>query len=104
MEPRHPSQPWPGGKVPAPAWTKTIQGNTYTVKRINDDELGIWREAEELGTFRLQAGGADELRASYADDLSLEARAVVNEFIETSRSAPEGPAKREPEGSAERDS
>jgi hypothetical protein len=95
MEPRDTSQPWPAGRVPAPAWTKTIQGNTYTVKRINDDELGIWRETEELGTFRLQVGQADELQVSYADDLSLEARAVVAEFIETSRTAPEGPAKRD---------
>lgn len=81
--------------MPVPAWTKTIQGNTYTVKRINEDEFGIWREVEELGTFRLQMGEADELRASYADDLSLEARAVVTEFIETSRASPEGPAKRD---------
>ena len=95
MEPRDPSQPWPTGREPVPAWTKTIDGATYTVKRINDVELGIWRETEELGTFRLQVGEADEVRASHTDDLPLEARAVVTEFIQTSRTAPEGPAKRD---------
>jgi hypothetical protein len=95
MEPRDTSQPWPSGKAPVPAWTKTIEGATYTVKRISGDLFGIWREAEELGTFQLEIGRDSDLRISYPDDLSLEARGVVNEFIVTSRSAPEGPAKRD---------
>jgi hypothetical protein len=95
MEPRDTSQPWPASSVPAPAWTKTMDGATYTVKRVNGDEFGIWRETEKLGTFQLQVGADDEVRASHTDDLSLEARAVVTEFIQTSRTAPEGPAKRD---------
>jgi hypothetical protein len=95
MEPRGASQPWPSGKVPVPAWTKTIHGATYTIKRIDGDGFGIWRETEELGTFELHSGPGDELRASYPDDLSLEARAAVKEFIETYKRAPEGPATRD---------
>ena len=95
MEPRDTTQPWPASKVPAPAWTKTMDGATYTVKRINDAEFGIWRETEELGTFQLQGEDPDEVRAAHTDDLSLEARAVVTEFIKTSRTSPEGPAKRD---------
>lgn len=94
MEPRAPTQPWPSGRVPAPAWTKLINGAVYTVKRIDDVVFGIWRETEELGSFQLHHVGQNELRAEYGDDLSLEARAVVSEFIEKSREDPEGAAKR----------
>ncbi|HKY39615.1 MAG TPA: hypothetical protein VJN18_26940, partial [Polyangiaceae bacterium] len=53
MQPREPSQPWPIGNAPTPAWTKTIDGAAYTVKRIQPDLFGVWRDAEELGIFQL---------------------------------------------------
>ena len=94
MEPRSASQPWPSGETPAPAWTKTIGGGTYTIKRVQGDSFGIWRDVEELGTFELHHGGHDELRAS-VEHLSLEARAVVDEFIATYQEPFEGAARRE---------
>jgi hypothetical protein len=102
MEPRNASQPWPSGTTPAPAWTKTIEGAAYTIKRIDGDVFGIWRDGvEELGTFQLQLGAGRELRATFAGDLSLEARGAVHEFIQTYESVPEGAAR--PEGAAKRD-
>jgi hypothetical protein len=95
MEPRNESQPWPSSKVPLPAWTKTIAGSAYTVKRIDGDLFGIWRDVEELGTFELYGSSADELRVEHADQLSLEARTVLREFLATYREAPEGAAKRD---------
>lgn len=81
--------------MPAPAWTKVIDGAAYTVKRIGDDRFGIWRDVEELGTFELYSDPSEALRPGYADDLSLEARAVVREFVSDYRDgAPEGPARR----------
>jgi hypothetical protein len=95
MEPRDASQPWPSGKLPVPAWTKTIAGAAYTVKRIGGDVFGIWRDVEELGTFELRRSPANELRASYAGDLSLEARAVVDEFMQAYSEPFEGAARRD---------
>lgn len=82
MDPRAPSQPWPSGKAPVPAWTKTIGQDAYTIKRIEGNSYGIWRAAEELGTFELE-GGENGLRVSHAPDLVLEARGVIAEFLAT---------------------
>jgi hypothetical protein len=95
MEPRDASQPWPTGTQPVPAWTKTIAGAAYTVKPLGGDVFGIWRDVEELGTFELRRGAAHDLRPSYADDLSLEARAVVDEFVQACREPFEGAARRD---------
>jgi hypothetical protein len=95
MEPRDASQQWPSGKLPVPAWTKTIAGQAYTVKRIGGDAFEIWREGEELGTFELRRAGAGELHAAHANDLSLEARTVVDEFLNTYSQPFEGAAKRD---------
>ena len=86
---------WPAGRAPAPAWTKTIRGNAYTIKRIQGDTFGIWRDVEALGTFEVCGGVGDELRASGVETLSIEARAVVDEFVATYFDDLEGPAKRE---------
>ena len=94
MEPHDTSQRWPPGEAPAPAWTKTIKGAPYTIKRIGGTAFGIWREAEEIGTFELHRE-ANELRATYAGGLTLEARAVVDEFIDSYSQPFEGAAKRD---------
>lgn len=80
---------------PVPAWTKTVHGEAYTVKRIGGAAFGIWRDVEKLGSFELRGSAPSELRAVYADDLSLEARAVVDEFIATYGEPFEGAAKRD---------
>jgi hypothetical protein len=94
MQPREPSQPWPPGNAPTPAWTKTIDGTAYTVKRIQPDLFGIWRDVEELGIFQLDPDTPDGFHSANPTDLTLEARAVVKEFIETSRNHPDGQATR----------
>jgi hypothetical protein len=88
------SQPRPSDQ-PLPAWTKTVGGEAYTVKRIGGAAFGIWRDVESLGTFELRGSGPSELRAVYAGDLSLEARAVVDEFIATYSEPFEGAARRD---------
>ena len=95
MEPRNETQPWPSGAVPVRAWTQTIDGAVYTVKPVGGDVFGIWRDVEELGTFALHRGAAGELRAGYAEDLSLEARSVVHEFIQSCSEPSKGPANRD---------
>ncbi len=94
MEPRRASQPWPPTEAPAPAWTKTIRGDAYTIKRVGGDTFGIWREGDGLGTFELRSGPGEEPRVVDERHLSLEARAVVTEFLATYFEDIEGPAKR----------
>lgn len=94
MEPRDESQYWPSTEAPAPAWTKSINGEPYTVKRLGAAVFGIWREAEQLGTFELRGEG-EALRAAYSTDLSLEARGVVDQFIATYSKPFEGAARRD---------
>jgi hypothetical protein len=94
MEPREPTQPWPSGNVPTPAWTKTIDGAAYTIEPIDDDVFGIWRDVEELGSFRLDPSAPGGVHSAAARELSLEAQAAVAAFIETSREFPEGAATR----------
>jgi hypothetical protein len=95
MDPRHSSEPFSSSKVPAPAWTKTINGAPYTVKRIAADTFAIWREAEELGTFELRGDSPDHLQATYTSDLTLEARVVIDEFIASYAGPFEGAARRD---------
>lgn len=78
-----------------PAWTKTVAGAAYTVKRVGADVFGIWRDVEELGAFELRRNAANELRASYPSELSLEARAVVDEFMQAYSKPFEGAARRD---------
>jgi hypothetical protein len=94
MEPREPTQPWPSGRVPTAAWTKSIDGAAYTVEPIHDGLFGIWRDVEELGTFRLDPTDPEGFRSAEPTELTLEAREVVRQFIKTSREFPEGPATR----------
>jgi hypothetical protein len=94
MKPREPWQPWPSSNAPTPAWTKTIDGAAYTVKRIQPDLFRIWRDAEELGIFQLDPDTPDGFHSANPTDLTLEARVAVKEFIETSRNLPHGQATR----------
>jgi hypothetical protein len=65
--------------APTRAWTKEIAGKAYTVKRIDDRLFGIWRDVQELGTFRLSGDTPPALIAPV--DLTLEARGVADVFI-----------------------
>jgi hypothetical protein len=67
----------------------------YTVKRLEGDVFGIWRDGEDAGTFELWTNEEDELEATYAGQVSVEVRAVVSEFMESYRQPFEGAAKRD---------
>jgi hypothetical protein len=95
MEPNNAAGRRPPGTAPVRAWTKTIHGAAYTIKQIENDTFGIWRDVEELGTFELRREGPDQLRATYVEKLSLEARSVVDELVDTYFEDREGPAKRD---------